>query len=254
MNKPPLPNGFPIRQFGFSLAELAIVLVIISLLSSGLLVGLSSQRSQTRNTDAQRQEEMILEAMIGFAMSSGRLPCPADRTITTANGAGNEEQLCIPADCSTPPPPDAPDKVCKLEHGVIPWKTLGLQETDPWGNRFTYFVGKEFSNPITKKEKLDGVRTRFTLDTPGRANIQDGTGQAVVSDIPAVIVSHGSRGVGAYQSTGLQIAGASSDELENSKDTQLFITHTPTENFDDIVTWINPSILKSRMVAVGKLP
>jgi len=88
----------------------------------------------------------------------------------------------------------------------------------------------------------------------GRANIQDGAGQAVASDIPAVIVSHGSRGFGGYQSSGLQLAGATGDEAKNADANQTFVSHTPTENFDDLVTWVIPSILKSRLVTVGKLP
>ena len=248
MNRQGLPSPSTTRQSGFSLIELAIVLIVVALLTSGLLVGLSSQRNQAENKDAQRQQEIILDAILGFAMSSGRLPCPADPAIATASGAGSEELQCTPADCSTT------DRICKLEHGVIPWRSLGLQETDPWGNRFTYFVGKEFSNPITQVEKDNGTRTRFGLDTVGRANIQDGAGQAVASDIPAVIVSHGSRGFGGYQSSGLQLAGATGDEAKNADATLTFVSHTPTENFDDLVTWVIPSILKSRLVTVGKLP
>lgn len=248
MNRQGLPSIFTTHQAGFSLVELAIVLIIVALLTSGLLVGLSSQRNQAENKDAQRQQEIILEAILGFAMSSGRLPCPADPAIATASGAGSEALQCAPADCSTA------DRICKLEHGVIPWISLGLQETDPWGNRFTYFVGKEFSNPITQVEKDNGTRVRFTLDTVGRANIQDSAGQAVASDIPAVVVSHGRRGFGGYQSTGLQLTGATGDEAKNADANLTFVSHTPTENFDDLVVWVIPGILKSRLVAVGKLP
>ena len=248
MNPEHRPKRTVTRQFGFSLAELAIVLIVVALLTSGLLVGLSSQRNQAANKDSEHQQDIILEAIMGFAMSSGRLPCPADPTISTASGGGIEYLECSPIDCSTT------DRTCKLEHGVIPWKSLGIQETDPWGNRFTYFVGKEFSNPITQAEKDSGKRTRFTLETVGRANIQDGTGQAVASDIPAVVISHGSRSAGGYQSTGIKLGGASGDEDENADADLAFILHTPTENFDDLVTWIIPSILKSRLVAVGKLP
>ena len=249
MNPEHRPTRTVTRQFGFSLAELAIVLIVVALLTSGLLVGLSSQRNQAANKDSVHQQEIILEAIMGFAMSSGRLPCPADPTIATANGAGNED--CSPADCNA----TNPDRICRLEHGVIPWKSLGIQETDPWGNRFTYFVGREFSNPITQAEKDSGKRTRFTLETVGRANIQDGTGQAVASEIPAVIISHGSRSAGGYQSTGIKLGGSSSvDEDENADPDLAFIFHTPTENFDDLVTWVIPTILKSRLVAVGKLP
>jgi prepilin-type N-terminal cleavage/methylation domain-containing protein len=248
MNRQRLPNRSFFRQSGFSLVELAIVLIIVTLLTSGLLIGLSAQRNLAENKDAQRQQGIILEAVLGFAMSSGRLPCPADPALATASGAGNEELQCTPSDCSTS------DRICKFEHGVIPWRSLSLQETDPWGNRFTYFAGREFSNPITQAEKDNGTRTRFTLDTVGRANIQDNNGLAIASDIPAVIVSHGSHASGAYQSSGLQLAGASGDELENANATQTFVSYTPAVNFDDLVVWIIPSILKSRLVAVGKLP
>jgi hypothetical protein len=76
----------------------------------------------------------------------------------------------------------------------------------------------------------------------------------VASEIPAVVISHGSRSAGGYQSTGIKLGGASGDEDENADADLIFILHTPTENFDDLVTWIIPSILKSRLVAVGKLP
>lgn len=248
MNRQRLPSLPTTHQSGFSLVELAIVLIIVALLTSGLLVGLSSQRNLAENKDAQHQQEIIVDAILGFAMSSGRLPCPADPVLATANGAGREELQCTPADCSTG------NRICRLEHGVIPWRSLGLQETDPWGNRFTYFVGREYANPFTQTEKDNGTRTRFTLDTVGRANIQDNSGLAVASDLPAVIVSHGSRGAGGYQSNGLQVAGASGDEAKNADANLIFVSHTPNDNFDDLVTWIIPSILKSRLVAVGKLP
>ena len=248
MPTPQLPHS----NKGFTLVELAIVLVIIALLTSGLLRGISAQRASAENTDAQRQLDNIREAMIGFAMANGRLPCPANLMIATTAGAGSEELACSPLDCSTS------DRVCSLEYGTIPWNTLGLPETDPWNSRFTYFVGREFSTPLTQTEKTNGVRARFKLDTKGRANIEDGAGNRIAIGVPAVIVSHGSRNFGAYQSSGNQIAGAAGDELENTDietaSTQIFVSRTPGNNFDDLVTWIAPGILMAKMVAAGRLP
>lgn len=235
-------------QTGFTLVELAIVLVIVALLTSGLLMGITAQRTSAENTDAQRQLETIREALLGFAMANGRLPCPANPLIATNNGAGSEEWACSPLDCSTS------DRVCALEYGTVPWSTLGLPETDPWNNRFTYFVGKEFANPLTQSEKNNGVRTRFALDLEGRANIENGLGHTIASKIPAVIVSHGSRNAGAYRSTGDQISGATGDELENANSTLTFISRVQSENFDDFLNWIPASILQSKMVAAGRLP
>ena len=71
------PSKSSRRDKGFTLVELAIVLVIVALLTSGLLLGVSAQRNAAENIDAQRQLENIREALTGFALSRGRLPCPA---------------------------------------------------------------------------------------------------------------------------------------------------------------------------------
>ena len=77
---------------------------------------------------------------------------------------------------------------------------------------------------------------------------------ALTSDLPAVIVSHGPNGFGAFATTGLQISGAVGDELENANNTQTFIARSPDAQFDDQVSWLIGTVLKSRMVSAGKLP
>lgn len=246
------PSLHCVSQSGFSLIELAIVLIVVALLGSGALFGLSSQHKQIQFHESAQQVEIALDALMGFSMSVGRLPCPADPSIPSKNGAGKEETTCTPANCD--PKSSGCECACKYEHGVLPWQTLALAELDPWGNRLTYFAGREFSNPVSYDDEMKGIKTRFTLETVGRANIQNGSGQAVASEVPAVIVSHGPRGQGAYTDTGQKIAGAMGDEQLNASGTQTFISKTPTETFDDQVAWIVPTVLKSRLVSVGKLP
>jgi prepilin-type N-terminal cleavage/methylation domain-containing protein len=233
----------PHSNNGFSLVELAIVLVIVALLTSGLLLGISAQRNAAENVDAQRQLENIREALLGFAMANGRLPCPADPALTSAdvNKVGLED------------PPNGP---CNRVIGAVPWATLSLPELDPWGNRFTYFASNQFTAVPT-----GGALASFSLSTgvapnstAGLANINDGNGNNIASDLPAVIVSHGSHSAGAWQPSGVQLPGAAGDELENANITPTFISHTPSNSFDDLVTWVVPSILKSKMVAAGRLP
>ena len=69
----------PPTEQGFSLVELAVVLVIVALLSSGLMLGLSAQRDSAANQEVQRQLDTAREVLLGFAMANGRLPCPAIR-------------------------------------------------------------------------------------------------------------------------------------------------------------------------------
>ena len=228
----------PHRNTGFTLVELAIVLVIVALLTSGLLLGVSAQRNAAENIDAQRQMETIREALTGFALTRGRLPCPAQPGLANTDvNAGIEN--------------------CAQQHGVLPWVTLGLPETDPWGNRFTYFASSKFTAALAA-----GTQASFTLltgdppDNAGTANIKASSGSAgnIASDLPAVVVSHGSRGAGAWQPNGTQLAGAAGDESENADADLTFIAGQPSNNFDDLLTWVVPSILKSKMVAAGRLP
>lgn len=230
------PNR-PRHQAGFTLVELAIVLVIVALLASGLMMGMTAQRTSAENTDAQRQLENIREALLGYAMANGRLPCPAPANV--ANTAANAGVAL------TPPCDNA------LQYGVVPWVTLGLPESDPWGRRFTYFASANFTAALS-----GGAQASFTLATLGNGNVKDtATSSAnIASDLPAVVVSHGSKGAGAWQPDGNQVAGAANDELENANGTLTFVSRTPGETFDDLVTWIVPSILKSKMVAAGRLP
>ena len=222
----------PRHGTGFTLVELAIVLVIVALLASGLMVGIAAQRNAAETIDAQRQLENIRETLTGFALTHGRLPCPALPNLTSSDASVGVEN-------------------CAQPHGVLPWVTLGLPEVDPWGRRFTYYAHGSFTGAVPS-----GALASFTLDTVGNANVKAGSGSSsnVASDLPAVVVSHGSRGAGGWQPNGSQLPGVSGDEAENADADLTFISRTKDGNFDDLVTWIVPSILKSKMVAAGRLP
>lgn len=231
----------PAQQHGFSLVELAVVLVIVALLSGGLMFGLSAQRDAAALQDARRQLDAVREALLGFAMANGRLPCPAPANLPNTDANAGK--------AATPPCDNA------LQHGVVPWVTLGLPETDPWGNRLTYFGSNRFTGALT-----GGAQASFTMstgvppDNAGLAEIRNLPGNTVAIETAAVVVSHGANGAGAYRQDGSKIADGVGGELENSNATQIFVADTPTPGFDDQLVWISPHLLKSRLVAVSKLP
>ena len=233
-------------QSGFSLVELTVVLVIVALLSSGLLLGLSAQRDVSSNQEAQRQLDNIKEALLAFAITNGRLPCPAIPTLANTNvNAGQEDR------------PNT-SSACNLAYGALPWTSLGLPETDPWGQRFSYFASLKFTAPVVAP-----ALASFTLETgiaptdnSGTANIKatSASGSNLASDLAAVVVSHGPLGAGAYTTTGSKLAVAAGDEEENANTTSTFVSRTLSPDFNDQLIWIAPNQLKSRLVAVGKLP
>jgi prepilin-type N-terminal cleavage/methylation domain-containing protein len=220
------------EQQGFTLIEMSMVLFIVALLLGGLLPTISSQVEQRHVNDTRKQLDEIQQALIGFAIVNGRLPCPAKPTIATTdttNSPGTE--ICTPTMLTT---------------GVLPWVTLGISETDSWGRRFTYTATSAFIK----------AAPTFTLASNGTLTVKSAAGGSnVASSIPAVVVSHGTNGSGAYTSQGTQITASNDpDEADNSNGGTTFVSHFFTPTFDDLVVWISPNILMNRMVAAGKLP
>ena len=240
---------------GFTLVELAMVLMIVGLLLGGLIVPLSAQMDQRRTTETQKTLEEIKEALTGYAVINGQLPCPADPAIATGSaGAGVAR---------TPPCTGANST------GVVPWATLGTSETDGWGNRFTYRVSSDFADALgsTFGKDKDGnncipvstpLQSTFALCSAGTLNVLATSGGTNIAiQVPAVLISHGKNSAGAYTQSGAQIpASGNADEAENSDGDadSNYVSHTATPTFDDLVVWMPNSILLNRMVTAGKLP
>jgi len=251
------PTFFQQAHSGITLVEMAIVLVIVGLLLGGLLMPLSAQVEQRRISETQKALDEIKEALIGFAVANGRLPCPA--IVTIASGAPNAGlEACNGGtfgNCTQ----------CANPAGVFPWATLGVSETDAWNWRFSYRITNYFSQGIAQPLGLgctpDTLPTKasFALCSPGDMNVcpinAGCPGTTIAFNLPAVVVSHGKNGAGAYNTQGTQITvSADADEAENSDGNTNFVSHTPTNTFDDIVTWVSPNILFNRMISAQKLP
>jgi prepilin-type N-terminal cleavage/methylation domain-containing protein len=221
------------RQRGFSLLEIAVVLVIVGLLLGGLLGNLGTVRQRQREEKTQRQLDDIREALIVFAVVNRRLPCPAaPATADTVVGAGVER---------TPTATGCTGGVV----GVLPWVTLGLPQTDAWGRRFTYRVAAVFAR----------TSPAIILASVGDATVQNRSLVATVVQVPAVIVSHGADAAGSRNTAGtLAGAGSNPSQQENSDGDAIYVADTPTSGFDDLVNWVPTTLLLGRMLQAGVLP
>jgi len=280
------------RSKGFSLVELAVALAIIALLIAGALIPLSTQMEVRNVADTRRTMESIREAVIGFAQANGRLPCPADGTIpaggTDASGRPAGAEQLTPA--TLPPPSNA---ACTNSFGVVPWTTLGVPETDGWNRRFSYWVSPIFAdgiglgtfnnnfpsaqNPLCPTPLIPTpTQSSFALCSLGSFTVNtrkesDHMVTAVGLVLPAVIISHGKNGFGAYTPGGgpRLAVPAGTDEAANATDAgTVFFSRIPTPaapscndaaagtfcEFDDIVVMIPSNTLIARMVAAGRLP
>lgn len=237
-----------IHQRGFTLVEIAIVLLIVTILMAGLIPTISSQMEQRQNSETRKQLEEIQQALIGFAIINERLPCPAS---TTSNGL--EDPVVVTGTCTLP------------FSGFIPAATLGLAPTnsqglvvDAWNNPIRYAVTTSYANAFTTASGMKSIwSSSITLDlkvcttATGISATACAAGTSLSSNgVPAVIFSTGKNGGN---------GGSNPDEAANlhtgaTINNKTFVSHESTPTFDDQVIWISPNTLFNRMVAAGKLP
>lgn len=242
---------------GFSLIEMAIVLLIVSLLLDGLLMPLTAQVERRRANETQRWLEQAREALIGFAIANGRLPCPA-----TLASHGAED----PAGGGT----------CAVSDGFLPAVTLGLAQVngsgyalDGWNSPLRYAVtiardakGNRFTAADGMQGMIDDAGNASLYSLPNLTVCSSGVGitatscgsagsVSLVTHAPAVIYS-----LGKNWATG---GGSGTDEAANLNGDTVFVSHPPAAGaspggeFDDMVTWLSPNILASRMFRAGTL-
>lgn len=217
---------------GFTLIEITMVMVILSLLLGGLLLPLSTQLENNHRQETKAQLERVHEALLGFALVHGYLPCPD----TQNNGLENRTDTGC-----------AGSQNGSVWHGLLPWLTLGVGEADSWQNRFRYAVSASFTD--ASRSPLPA----FDLSTEGSIQVING-----MNRVPAIVLSHGANMLGAISTLGIaQPAPISPAEQENRNENTQFSHsdyHKDLETgFDDQLSWISPYILKNRLLLAGRL-
>jgi prepilin-type N-terminal cleavage/methylation domain-containing protein len=221
------------RARGFTLLEMAVVLIIVGFLLGGLLTNLGTMHASQNDAETRRQLEDIREALIVFAVVNRRLPCPAaPATADTVVGAGLE-QAPIAGGCTGG------------VNGVLPWATLGLPQTDAWGRRFTYRVAASFAR----------TAPAITLASVGDITVQNRSLVTIAAQVPVVVVSHGGDAAGSRNRSGVATAtGTNAQQVENADSDAIFVSETPTDTYDDQITWVPTTLLFGRMLQGGVLP
>ncbi|MES2385212.1 MAG: type II secretion system protein [Pseudomonadota bacterium] len=228
---------------GFSLVEMAIVLIIVGLALGAGLSALSGQIEQKKINETQKVLEEARDALMGFAIVNGRLPRPA----TVAANTGVEIANC------------ASEAACT---GLIPWSTLGVTKLDGWGKIIRYSVTPAFANAAFNQGTA-GTKNVWT-----RVNGGPISPTAVAANVPAVVFSHGrdnfgtTDGGGAIPNTAVGLTNT--DEINNDTGTGTgplgtnFVQRPPSTNtvapgvFDDMVVWLPRPTLFARLGAAGR--
>ena len=258
---------------GFTLIELAMVIFIIGLLLGGLLVPYATSVEQKNREQTQKRLQEIQEALYGFAVVNGRLPCPdCEASSAGCAGATRDDGL-----------EDMSGTACAITAnssgyvGNLPWATLNVPQFDDWGYAYTYRVTDVFARATTACSGTGtcascNTAAAFTLCHNGNMNISSTVGGSanVAQNIPAIVISHGKDHY---------VSAQSAEEVENYErnparfgttnsilssysgvTANAFVykdytrTSTGDISFDDMMIWISPFLLKNKLVSAGKLP
>ncbi|MDO9386169.1 MAG: type II secretion system protein [Thiobacillus sp.] len=261
------------RTHGFTLIELAIVLVIMTILIGGLAMPLSAQIQARRIAETNRTLEEAREAIIGYAMSHRSTAactctyspgnpvtatplaclsfCPVSTVTDTVTGditlpTGHRLPCPDKLDDGDPLTTDDGDGVadhigadptadCVKPYGYLPWATLGVASQDAWGNRLRYAVSDAFSKSAGFSNTDPGDLN--VCDSSANAGTSDCTTGNVANEVPVVVLSHGPNGWGALNVNGNTLAPLGGDgEKENANIDTEFVSSHPYKPADDSAT------------------
>ncbi len=252
------------RERGFSLLELAIVVLIMGLLLAGLVMPLSARVDQQRFDATRQQLNDIRVTLVAYALTNDALPCPATpassgRASPTATG-------------------------CAVQHGFVPAVTLGLTGArnddqlllDAWGNPIRYSVTAsdadgdglwDFVRPGEMRDvTVSALAPNLKICTTAAGSSSTACANnatTVVATAPAVLLSMGKdwanfTSADEQENVGATLGGGPSGRSYAVAADIVFVDRTqsqaPGTEFDDIVTWISPLALYGQMVAAGRLP
>lgn len=242
---------------GFTLIEMAIVLVVIGLVFSGGLLAVAPVLESSKGNETLAKLDRIEQALTLYVIRYGCLPCPADPGIATgtANAGwahGATAPLYYNGSCNTA----CDAALVTAGQGVVPWVTLGLSEEeakDGFGYRIDYAVAAALV--VTNGM----VRTPPSTYPSGNLVVQmtvANSGTQTTTAAAYVLISHGLDHSLAWNAAGQQFPdpNAGPDQTNNSNGTP-FVQDLAARNtgtvtaggtvtyFDDIVRFRTAPII-----------
>jgi prepilin-type N-terminal cleavage/methylation domain-containing protein len=251
------------QHSGFTLVEIAISLVILGLVLTGLTVALSQQLQQSYLLNTRTALTQANQALQAFVVANARLPCPA---VVGSNGLESTN----------------PAGQCTAAAGFLPAVTLGLPNLDAYGlledgwadgsvrddsGALSYPRAIRYSVAL-----LAGTATPYALVTASLGGYTRSTVGTALSGNNGLFVCRSSTGLLAAGNrcgtaanslalnavaviwsqgpTGNDVIGNSADEAQNASQlaapgiARAFVMRTqadigsPVGRFDDVVVWL----------------
>lgn len=219
------------KMCGFSLLEMTVVLLILALLMGGMLMPLQAQTEHQKQQQTAKALTEIKEALIGFAIIHGRFPCPTFITDPMHPDFGVEAASCTASVSSD---------------GYLPWKNLGVEETDGWGVIQTSATS---GMPGYWRYRVDSkFATLFKMDTTFSSSEL-----RIINSAGTKITTQAEAPIAIIYSTGKNLR-ADTENADYEATGGVYQSDVQSKSYDDMLIWVTRPLLMYRMVSAGKLP
>jgi type II secretory pathway pseudopilin PulG len=235
------------KKTAYSLIELSVVIIIMSIMVSS---GLSLVTSSSNNSRIQLTKErmnVIYKALGAYLINHKSLPCPAPINAIKSSDSTYGDATGVDGDCTTA---GVATRGAGLVYGMIPTQDLNLDSSfaeDGFGSKFTYVVAQAFTDP----DVATGFATSAETDIITiKDKVSPSAEQITTPDAIFVLMSHGVNRFGAY-SNNADIANSGStdaeEQINHGATNNFFATSNTSDIFDDIL------IFKTRDELVAEL-
>ena len=250
----------------YTLVELSITILIISLLMAGVFSFATGSINNAKSALTTQRMDEIYKSMGTYLMVNKRLPCPASILNSKINDSSYGQEVGAGAGCEGAGVYKSSIANSNLFFGGVPIKALNLSSEyaeDGYGNKFNYIIDRRFTynfrnvgSTLVNGIQTDNLNAESFGTVASALNVitvkekQTSNSLTVLSNNAIFVLSSaGENGLGAFNAeTGIQ--NIVSTEIEE-KDNQLpqspesptafdniFVVNSfGSENFDDIVVY-----------------
>lgn len=222
-----------IRLRAFSLLELSIVIIIVSIMIAAIVPVLTQNGLNNKQTELQEKMDAIETALIAYRVTNNRLPCPAGQLAANDSNFGTEASIAGTCTGGTPAAVSLISTPAEsaVVAGLVPVKTLGLDQDmayDPWGRAFSYVVDQRITanDAFTTYDVSDVVIGNIKV-----TELNNGTASTTLTTKAILaIISYGVNGHGGYLTSGSAFSSGSTNayELKNCFCTAAAVFNAPT--------------------------
>ena len=267
-----------LRNFcgGFTLVEMAVVLVVIGLLIMTVFPALIALRMGGQRSLTQSNLQALMLATASYVQANGCLPCPTPAA-TSGGGFGRARGDTVALACNGCPAPE----------GIPPFASLGVPASvahDGWGGWITMRVDPALTvsgfgsvtpptAPCTAADLAAATPTcaqlnasqkglcQAKLSAAGRVNIQTPGGASQQAAV--IFVSHGSKGYGSFQANAMPklinfqngsrmsfpagFACPQNPAVCNADGQNHFVNAMPQDGYDDMLVFADRNALVSML-------